>query len=159
MRCIYVVLAALGTVNVSLALNPHKALSQYSRTVWTQQDGLPGSSVRAIAQTPDGYLWVRTDDGLARFDGYEFVVFSKRPGELPASSVNALAVQSDGSLWIGTSAGLVHYEGQRFRTYTKKDGLPDDTIASLLIDHAGSLWKVSAGQLGRMRNGQFEAFL
>ena len=52
------------------ALDPHKTLTQYSRMVWTQGEGLPQDTIRAITQTPDGYLWLGTDEGLARFDGY-----------------------------------------------------------------------------------------
>ena len=53
------------------ALDPHKTLTQYSRKVWTQEHGLPQDTIRAITQTADGYLWLGTDEGLARFDGYE----------------------------------------------------------------------------------------
>ena len=92
-----------------LALDPHKGLTQYSRTVWTQEHGLPQDTIRAIGQTADGYLWLGTDEGLARFDGYDFVVFNKDRGELPSNSITALAADRDGSLWIGTSSGLTHY--------------------------------------------------
>ena len=110
----------------ALALDPHKALTQYSRTTWTQMQGLPQDTIRAIAQTTDGYLWLGTDEGLARFDGYEFVMFHKANGDLPSNSITALAPAADGGLWIGTSNGLVHYRDKQFRTYTTKDGLPDD---------------------------------
>ncbi len=73
-----------------LALNPRRALTQYTRTVWTQEHGLPHYTIRAIAQTKDGYLWLGTDEGLARFDGYDFVVFNKENGSLPSNSVTAL---------------------------------------------------------------------
>ena len=64
----------------ALALDPQKSLTQYSRTVWSQEHGLPQDTIRAIAQTTDGYLWLGTDEGLARFDGYEFAVFDKDSG-------------------------------------------------------------------------------
>src|SRR6266498_3530778 len=83
----------------SYALDARKALTQYSRTVWTQQQGLPQDTIRAITQTADGYLWLGTDEGLARFDGYEFVVFNKDKGGLPGNSVTALAAAADGTLW------------------------------------------------------------
>src|SRR5690348_13681840 len=51
------------------ALQPGKALTQYSVTVWGQQEGLPQDTIRAITQTADRFLWVGTDEGLARFDG------------------------------------------------------------------------------------------
>src|SRR5258708_5026220 len=49
----------------------------YVSRVWRTQDGLPESRIRAIAQTPDGYLWIGTPGGLARFDGVRFVVYSR----------------------------------------------------------------------------------
>jgi len=58
---------------------------------WTQEQGLPQDTIRAIAQTADGYLWLGTDEGLARFDGYEFVIFSKDNGDLPSNSITALS--------------------------------------------------------------------
>src|SRR5262249_55546607 len=56
--------------------------ADYLVDTWGIDDGLPGSSVAAIAQTPDGYLWVGTYDGLARFDGVRFVTFD--PANTPA---------------------------------------------------------------------------
>src|SRR5258708_5937822 len=49
----------------------------YVSRIWRTQDGLPESRIRAIAQTPDGYLWIGTPGGLARFDGVRFVVYSR----------------------------------------------------------------------------------
>jgi len=140
------------------ALDPHKTLTQYSRKVWTQEHGLPQDTIRAIAQTTDGYLWLGTDEGLARFDGYEFVVFSKANGDLPANSITALASASDGSLWIGTSNGLTLYHDRQFRTYTTKQGLPDDAITALYEDHAGTLWIVAGIYLSRFQDGKFTNF-
>src|SRR3981189_1625867 len=99
----------------AFALNPSKSLTQYTRTVWTQEPGLPQAPIRAIGQTADGYLWLGTDEGLARFDGYDFVVFNKDRGELPSNSITALAADRDGSLWIGTSSGLTHYHNKLFK--------------------------------------------
>jgi signal transduction histidine kinase/ligand-binding sensor domain-containing protein len=137
------------------ALDPHKSLSQYSRTSWDQADGLPQDTVRAITQTSNGYLWLGTDEGLARFDGYEFTTFDKAHGQLPANSIAALAAAADGSLWIGTPNGLVEYRNQRFRTYTTRDGLPDNSITSLYVDHEGALWLVAGESLSRFADGRF----
>ena len=114
----------------ALALDPRKSLTQYSRTIWTQESGLPQDTIRAIAQTKDGYLWLGTDEGLARFDGYEFAVFNKTNGDLPDNSITALAAANDGGLWIGTSNGLTEYREGRFRTLTVKQGLPDAAITA-----------------------------
>jgi signal transduction histidine kinase/ligand-binding sensor domain-containing protein len=140
------------------ALDPRKSLTQYTRTSWTQEHGLPQDTIRAITQTPDGYLWLGTDEGLARFDGYEFVVFNKTRGDLPSNSITALAAAQDGTLWIGTSNGLTQYREGRFRTYTIKDGLPDDTVTGLYEDHAGTLWIVAGVNLSRFEAGKFTNF-
>src|SRR5215204_884809 len=137
------------------ALDPQKSLTQYSRTAWTQMHGLPQDTIRAIAQTADGYLWLGTDEGLARFDGYEFVTFHKSSGNLPSNSITALAAAPDGGLWIGTSNGLVHYRNRQFRTYSAKDGLPDEAISQLYVDRAGALWAVAGIHLSRFDAGKF----
>src|ERR1700684_2552227 len=85
-----------------LAINPSKALTQYTRPVWPQAEGLPQDTIRAMTQTSDGYLWLGTNEGLARFDGYDFTIFDKANGDLPANSITALAATADGGLWIGT---------------------------------------------------------
>src|ERR1035438_4078309 len=134
------------------ALDPHRSLTQYSRTVWTQADGLPQDTIKAIVQTADGYLWLGTDEGLARFDGYEFTTFDKSHGDLPSNSITALAATADGGLWIGTASGLTEYRDKRFRTFTTRDGLPDAAITGLYADHEGALWVVAGG--GARRPGE-----
>ena len=126
--------------------------------MWTQERGLPQDTIRAITQTKDGYLWLGTDEGLARFDGYEFVVFNKTNGDLPENSITALAATADGALWIGTQNGLVAYRNGHFRTYTMKQGLPDAAITSLSADPSGALWVVAGSYLSRFENEKFTTF-
>jgi signal transduction histidine kinase/ligand-binding sensor domain-containing protein len=140
------------------ALDPRKSLTQYSRTVWTQELGLPQDTVHAIAQTADGYLWLGTDEGLARYDGYDFVVFDSVNSAIPADAVTALAATPDGSLWIGTAAGLARFKSGQFRTYTLKDGLPDSGILRLGVDSSGALWIVAGVSLSRFQDGKFTNF-
>src|SRR3984885_4309138 len=92
----------LAVAPALLALNPHKALTQYSRGVWTQAQGLPQDTIRAITQTTDGYLWLGSDEGLRSFDGYDFITFTKADSSLPNNSVTTLAPGTNGTLWIGT---------------------------------------------------------
>lgn len=148
-------LAALAAFVVpASALNPRRALTQYTRTVWTQEHGLPQDTVRAIAQTKDGYLWLGTDEGLAQFDGYEFTVFNKENGSLPSNSVSALWAASDGSLWIGTLGGLTRYQNGKFTTFTKKDGLGDTSVNSITEDRSGAIWVAAGVYVNRYQNGR-----
>ena len=140
------------------ALDPRKALTQYSRTVWTQEHGLPQDTIREIVQSSDGYLWLGTDEGLARFDGYDFAVFNKDQGHLPANSITALAAGADGALWIGTPNGLTRYRDKQFQTFTTKDGLPDDAVGDLAVDHAGVVWIVAGVDLASWDGRQFTVF-
>jgi signal transduction histidine kinase/ligand-binding sensor domain-containing protein len=154
-RLVMLCLTATLWVPAASALDPHKSLTQYSRQMWAQVDGLPQDTIRAIAQTTDGYLWLGTDEGLARFDGIEFTVYDKTDGSLPTNSVTALSADPDGSLWIGTARGLTQLKGKSFHTFTTKDGLPDDTISALYSDHAGALWIVAGVSLCRFQEGRF----
>jgi len=154
-RAVLAVLAIAASAHSLFALNPRRALTQYTRTVWTQEHGLPQDTVRAIAQTKDGYLWIGTDEGLAQFDGYDFVVFNKENGALPSNSVGALWAARDGSLWIGTLGGLTRYQNRKFTTFTKKDGLGDDSVNSITEDKSGAIWVAAGIFVNRYQNGKF----
>ena len=123
--------------------------------MWTQEHGLPQDTIRAITQTRDGYLWLGTDEGLAQFDGYDFVVFNKENGALPSNIVGALWAARDGGLWIGTAGGLTLYRDGKFTTYTKKDGLADTFINSITEDQSGALWMAAGIFVSRFRDGKF----
>src|SRR5678816_578826 len=90
----------------AFALNPTLDVSQYAHTAWRVSDGFSKGVIFAIAQTPDGYLWLGTEFGLLRFDGVRTVVWQPPPGErLPSSDIRNLRVARDGRLWIGTALG------------------------------------------------------
>jgi signal transduction histidine kinase/ligand-binding sensor domain-containing protein len=131
------------------ALDLGQAHRSYSRTIWTQKDGLPQDAIGAIVQTSDGYLWLGTEEGLARFDGYSFTIFNKDAGNLPSNSITALATGTDGTLWIGTANGLTSYKDNRFQSYSTADGLADNAITDLHVGHAGRLWILAGGALSR----------
>jgi ligand-binding sensor domain-containing protein/two-component sensor histidine kinase len=141
-----------------LALDPSKSLTQYTRTVWTQAQGLPQDTVRAIAQTPDGYLWLGTSEGLARFDGYDFTTFTQDRVPLPSNAISVLWGDRNGNLWIGTTSGLGLYSNGQFKTFTEKDGLPSGGVTSLTEDAAGTIWLVAGGLLTRFEGGKFVSY-
>src|SRR5689334_16337665 len=133
-----------------LALDPSHALAQYGHDAWRIEQGLPQDTVEAIAQTLDGYLWVGTQRGLARFDGVGFTVFA--PDNTPAlrtPAIDSLLADPDGSLWITTDGGgLLRYREGEF-TRVEAAGLPT-RLRSLLRDPDGSLW-IGSNQGGLLR--------
>ena len=134
------VLAACLGGRPSLALDPSHALDQYGHDAWRIEQGLPQDTVEAIGQTADGYLWVGTQRGLARFDGAGFTVFA--PGNVAAlrsPAIDSLLADPDGSLWITTDGGgLLRYRDGSF-TAVDPPGLPP-RLRSLLRDPDGTLW-------------------
>ncbi|HEU5072433.1 MAG TPA: two-component regulator propeller domain-containing protein [Verrucomicrobiae bacterium] len=131
----------------------------YLADVWTADEGLPDSSVTALAQTPDGYLWIGTYNGLVRFDGHRFVTFD--PANAPAlahARVRQLAVDAAGTLWINTQDGSMTSlcRGVFAREWTGPDGPdPDATLVAsssnrvVFLLHRGSFrFKPAAAPAG-----------
>jgi signal transduction histidine kinase/ligand-binding sensor domain-containing protein len=100
------------------ALDPSLDVSQYTHTAWKTRDRLTQGTIPAIAQTPDGYLWLGTDSGLLRFDGVRAVPWLPPAGEqLPANFISSLLVARDGTLWIGTIKGLASWKNGQLTQY------------------------------------------
>ena len=120
----------------------------YTIQNWQLEQGLPHISVTTIAQTPDGYLWVGTFNGLARFDGLRFTVFHE--GNTPAlgnSAITYLHTDEQGALWIVTLAGgLVRMAAGQFTVVLKEN-------AQLLLGGADSSDGSGPQLLLRDRNG------
>ncbi len=108
---------------------------------WEHDEGAPHIAVTALAQTPDGYLWMGSYDGLARFDGLRFAVGESEEIPLADMLVLALKVAPDGTLWVGTSKGVYTYKhSEGWRHYTEEDGLPPGVVYSLAIDSHGQVY-------------------
>jgi signal transduction histidine kinase/ligand-binding sensor domain-containing protein len=82
----------------------------YIVTSWHIRDGLPSDRVRAVLQTRDGYIWVATFNGIARFDGVQFQQFNDaNTPELRNNLVNCLFEDTDGRLWVGSDTGEISW--------------------------------------------------
>ncbi|MEM8930070.1 MAG: two-component regulator propeller domain-containing protein [Acidobacteriota bacterium] len=141
------------------ALDPAKSLEQYSHRIWDLHDGLPHDSVRAIVQDTEGYLWLGTQAGLARFDGRRFEVYDRSTHPILGDGhIEALAFDARGSLWIGTYHGLLRFSQGRMRRFEVADGLPGSRILSLRAD-GETLWiGTYEGGLARLRGGRITPF-
>ncbi len=154
-----VFLLLLGGSGVTLALDSRRELSQFSHEVWLTENGLPQNTVHAIAQTRDGYIWIGTEEGLARFDGIKFTVFDKQnTPQLKSNYIRTLLADRQGNLWIGTAEGLVRMLNGSFTLFTTNEGLPSDTIQAVHEDREGNLWVATATGLGLFRSGGLTTF-
>jgi signal transduction histidine kinase/ligand-binding sensor domain-containing protein len=142
-------------------MNSHKRLTQYLRDSWLSRDGSLNDGVQAIAQTPDGYLWVGTQDGLFRFDGINFKRYDRRLSRsLPSNDVLILICDHAGRLWIGTDKGLGCYDKGVFESINTNHGLSSNIIRALFEDSNSDLWIGTGGKggLNVLRNGKIEKF-
>ncbi len=121
---------------------------------WDTQAGLPQNTVNVIVQTREGYLWLGTRDGLARFDGRRFTVFGLKEG-LQSVEVQALLEDQAGTLWIGTGGGgLSRLVGGRIEPAPASLHVTGDNISSLAEDAAGRLWIGTRTGLSLWRENQ-----
>jgi ligand-binding sensor domain-containing protein/signal transduction histidine kinase len=157
-------MVAIAWEAVWLALNPAVVLasepSQYTSRTWQVDEGLPHNTVQAIAQSREGYLWVGTRRGLARFDGLRFTPFE--PQDTPVlkhANITALCQSREGTLWVGTATGgLVEIQGQHASHPTLSPDPLANSIECILQGLDGSLWVGTVGGLFRYRSGSWTRF-
>jgi signal transduction histidine kinase/ligand-binding sensor domain-containing protein/CheY-like chemotaxis protein len=144
------------------AIDGERDLQQYGIDTWTSLDGLPQNSIQAIAQSPDLYMWFGTQEGLVRFDGVRFTVFST--ANTPAfrhNDVQSLAVTPDGSLWIATyKGGLIRYRAGQFEQVGDQLDLAEtSTVTTVVLGPSGTLWVGTLDRgLFRWRDGRFDRY-
>ncbi|MCB0293426.1 MAG: histidine kinase, partial [Calditrichaeota bacterium] len=113
------------------------------------EDGLSQSTIYAILQDRQGFMWFGTQDGLNKFDGYRFTVYKNDPDDLTTIADNfirAIYEDHDGNLWIGTNGGLNRFDPNT-ETFTRfqhdpndPHSLSDDIVRAIYEDEAGVMW-------------------
>ncbi len=150
-------ICALSTLALGIPafpLDPSKKIWHYGITQWQDPDGLPRNTVHAIAQTADGYIWVGTEGGLARFNGRKFRVFTRATdAAIPNNGILSLSAASGGSLWVGTRSGLATYGDGRFQRVTSALWPPDSGIRAIEQGSQGALWLTTGTGLARYHAG------
>lgn len=134
-----------------------QTLSEMYHSSWTIRDGAP-SSIEAIAQTQDGYIWLGTDTGLFRFDGKSFERYHPTSGvDLPPGTIPTLMATPDGGLWIGyASAGASFLKEGHNVNFGKHEGLISGSISAFARDRAGTIWAASSAALWRLEGSVWE---
>ncbi len=155
---LFALLACWG--NISWSASPELLSQDLTVQVWTQQQGLPDNSVTAVLQTRDGYLWIGTPQGLARFDGARFVPVS--PSLLHSNDslhITALCEDSTGRLWVGTlSEGLFAYASGSLKRFLAETNSLNDSINSIAEDAAGNLWLGTPTGLSLLEGDRVKTF-
>ncbi|WP_144395209.1 ligand-binding sensor domain-containing protein [Pleionea sediminis] len=150
-------LSCLSPLNAknTISIEPQLHLSNYSIN-----DGLSLNSVTAFAESKDGFIWIGTEDGLNRFDGYEFQTFKRKigyPNSLVDSKINVLMVGSKGNLWIGTEKGLVirDIDGNFLPVQTRSINARG-SISAIVEDIYFQIWVIQDGMLFLYKEEQNE---
>ena len=141
-----VVLITMGSSAVAQQAG-RKPMDTWARAVWTQRTGLPNDQVNALAQSSDGYLWIGTPDGMARFNGSEFVRNDRGTvPELHDNDIRHLAIGIDNTLLISTARGGLSFLHRGYWTVREgaDGGLSQDTVVASVEDSTGRLWVATA---------------
>lgn len=128
-------------------LDPAKLITQYVHESWQAEHGLPQNTVQSLCQTRDGYIWIGTVEGAARFDGVRFEIFNKRTFPLLSNhDINHIIERHDGSLWLGADDGSLYclYRGKWTR-YGKEQGLGNGILWQCYEDRLHGLWISTVG--------------
>ncbi len=121
------------------ALDPDRAFRNYVIDRWSIENGLPQLSVLSITQDATGYLWLTTQNGVARFDGVRFRVFNvENTPALRANIIDTVQLAADGSLWFGSTRGLTRYQDGVWTAVDLAAG-GDVAVSNLLNDVNGAL--------------------
>jgi len=135
------------------ALNPDHKLTQYIHRIWQTQPGLPQTSISAVSQTRDGYIWLGTESGVVRFDGVRFTPIPELEqaglGDIWARSFTE---DSLGRVWILTSdSKLIRVAPHDVKVFGSEQGLPAGKAACVFQDRGGDIWVCTTAGIGRLK--------
>ncbi|HVV73659.1 MAG TPA: two-component regulator propeller domain-containing protein, partial [Verrucomicrobiae bacterium] len=136
-------MASALIAGAQLAAAPAGSGLSYAFSAFSIDAGLTDNIVSAVFQTHDGYLWIATEGGLARFDGVRFATYrvSGTPG-LANNLIRCFYEDRSGTRWIGTQGGLSRYRGGKFERIS---GI-DRPVPAVTGDSTGRIWIATEGQ-------------
>ena len=139
----------------SMALNPDRKADSYTVHGWFTEHGLPSNKIRAITQTRDGYVWVATAQGIARFDGSHFTTYTGITNpELRGGGFFAVLEAPDGALWFGGDNGLFRWRNGYFEHLTTDDGLANNYVRALFVAGDGAIGVSTSNGLSFVKDGK-----
>ena len=152
-----VALWLLAAASPVLALNPNHQITQYVHRIWQTQPGLSHTSIYAVTQTRDGYLWLGTQNSVVRFDGIRFSpVAALQQASLGDIWARAIEEDSAGRVWItSNNLSLMRVSKDGAKLFTEKDGLPTKDYSCLVPGPDGEMWACAATGLVRFQGDEF----
>ncbi len=144
---------SLAIFGIMYSVNSFSQEKDYQFDQLTIQDGLSNNTVNCIFQDSDGFIWVGTDDGLNKFDGYNFTTYNYEPDDsssLTATGITCLYQDSKGTIWIGTNQNGLSYldeKNNRIKQHKWPLNLIDNfyNIRSIIEDKDSCLWIAGPG--------------
>lgn len=175
-RCGLALLCALS-VGTPWAMPADAPIAQYEHQTWRTENGLPQNSVHAITQTSDGFLWLATEGGLARFDGLKFDTDAKNAPaafpsndlslvaklnltqQLPGKKITAVFKDRGGTIWVGTETGALRIVNGRVYPVASPDPLANEFILCFYQDREGDIWVgTDSGGVTILREQRFKTY-
>ena len=126
------------------------------------KDGLSQATVNDVFQDSRGYLWFGTDDGLNKFDGYQFTIFRNIPNDslsISDNTINAITEDNKGNIWVGTNLGLNKFDQKTnqfsrfFYKYQNPFSISHNKINTVYFDKFDNLWIGTANGLNLLEIG------
>ncbi|MGB0524556.1 MAG: ligand-binding sensor domain-containing protein, partial [Flammeovirgaceae bacterium] len=141
---IYCIAIFFSTITISfgqntVGLNPEKKIHQYLIDNWTTDNGLPYNNLSHVFQAKNGYIWISTFEGLIRFDGKTFEIFTQKDFDVfKTNGIYQVDEDQEGRLWLGTQgSGLLSYQNGKMENTTPNFDKP---ISAVLASKNGVIW-------------------
>ena len=145
LRALLILAALMAGTAAALEKKPWSA---YSRETWSTRNFLPHNQFNAVTLSREGYLWFATWEGLVRYNGQDFRIFSpKNIPELRDHGIRSVSTGAGGRLIVATSRGGVSIrERGRWKTYGKDEGLAQNETMAAIEDAEGAVWVAHESQ-------------
>lgn len=140
---------------------PPRLQPAWNSRSWTTEDGLPHNHIRTLCQSRDGYLWIGTANGLARFDGRRFVVFDEHNTaalSVIGADVRSLMEDGDGRLWVATRAGVGSIKNRAWEVECRPVAGQKHGIRDIVRESSGRVWVATDNGLRQLRDGQLTTY-
>ncbi len=129
----------LSTILFALICSFHVNSQIYNFTNYSLEQGIPQSTIFSVYHDSRGYLWIGTESGVARFNGYAFTIYDRTLG-LPGNNARSITEGPDGNIWVATDAGIGIFNGREWKKIGADEGLQGSAVIKLVPDQQGRVW-------------------